>query len=372
MGNPSLFQPGRLFLAILFLVFMFIPGPAATAAEYYGFHRGTRPLGMGGAFTAIADDFNAVYFNPAGLASIQGFTLGLLDPTVGVSENTVDLYNDFEDIDSDDVTEVAELMREYVGENNHVDAAFDLHLGFKVKDAGVMITAIGQSASNIRIRNPVNPEAQITSINDYGGVLSMGVSVPGIKGLKLGASLKAVCRRSLNEFYSATVIADDDLGDLIDDDIEEGSGVSADLGAIYSFSLLKITDVSLGVTGMNLPEMDFGDAMDAKTQINTGVALRQKIVGFTLTEAIDIYDVTDNICEDSSFEKKVHLGAELKFPWLISLRAGLNQGYYTAGATVDFKIIKIDVASYGEEIGVIAGQKEDRRYSASISIGWAW
>ncbi len=34
------------------------------ALETYG----ARPMGMGGAFTAVADDANAPYWNPAGLA----------------------------------------------------------------------------------------------------------------------------------------------------------------------------------------------------------------------------------------------------------------------------------------------------------------
>ena len=37
---------------------------------------GARPAGLGNAFTAIADDINAVYFNPAGLCQIQNDMLG--------------------------------------------------------------------------------------------------------------------------------------------------------------------------------------------------------------------------------------------------------------------------------------------------------
>ncbi len=37
---------------------------------------GARPLGMGGAFTALADDENALFYNPAGLASQEKFRFG--------------------------------------------------------------------------------------------------------------------------------------------------------------------------------------------------------------------------------------------------------------------------------------------------------
>ena len=47
------------------------------ASEPQVFIRGIRPLGMGGAFTAIADDQNAVFYNPSGITQRQGglFTL---------------------------------------------------------------------------------------------------------------------------------------------------------------------------------------------------------------------------------------------------------------------------------------------------------
>lgn len=38
---------------------------------------GARPLGMGGAFVAVADDINSVYWNPAGLANIKNKVLSL-------------------------------------------------------------------------------------------------------------------------------------------------------------------------------------------------------------------------------------------------------------------------------------------------------
>lgn len=54
-------------LIILCLLFFFnIPGYACV---------GARSMGMGGAFTAIADDINAVYWNPAGLQQLKGCEL---------------------------------------------------------------------------------------------------------------------------------------------------------------------------------------------------------------------------------------------------------------------------------------------------------
>ena len=43
-----------------------------TVAQFLKIGAGARPIGMGSAYTALADDINAVYWNPAGLARIGG------------------------------------------------------------------------------------------------------------------------------------------------------------------------------------------------------------------------------------------------------------------------------------------------------------
>src|SRR5262245_19879932 len=53
------------------------PGFASRAAAQTAEVVGTRALGMGGAFVAVADDPTAVYWNPAGLPRMGVINLGL-------------------------------------------------------------------------------------------------------------------------------------------------------------------------------------------------------------------------------------------------------------------------------------------------------
>ncbi len=70
----------QLVIAVLAAVLLFALAPAAFAAEedpvgtgaLFDVGMGARALGMGGAFVAVADDANAIYYNPAGLALIEG------------------------------------------------------------------------------------------------------------------------------------------------------------------------------------------------------------------------------------------------------------------------------------------------------------
>ena len=64
-------------ISILFVLFFAIVGFAqttkigTTAAQALKYNVGPRAIGMGGAFTAIADDITAVYWNPSGTANIN-------------------------------------------------------------------------------------------------------------------------------------------------------------------------------------------------------------------------------------------------------------------------------------------------------------
>jgi len=77
-------------ISLIGILGLFLLMQTSNAVEEGAFARigvGARPLGMGGAFVAVADDANSVYWNPAGLTSLKGmeFTsmysqqLGIID-----------------------------------------------------------------------------------------------------------------------------------------------------------------------------------------------------------------------------------------------------------------------------------------------------
>lgn len=54
-------------------------------ANFVNVETGARAMGMGGAFVAVADDVTALYWNPAGLATIEGFEVfGMRTDVYGV------------------------------------------------------------------------------------------------------------------------------------------------------------------------------------------------------------------------------------------------------------------------------------------------
>ena len=362
------FVRGIVGFAIMAL-FVFGTGYDIMAKQYPRLFRGVRPLGMGDAFTAVADDENALFYNPAGLSEISSFQIGIINPLVEVSKKSIDLVQDAQDADLDDTGEVADLLREYVGEHQHFRVSLFPHVGFNVAGAGVMVGGLGQGTLDASIRNPVWPEANVDAVIDYGVLGGFGLDLP-FEGLRGGIALKFLQRESLSEIYTATDIADPNFEDTLEDDLHSGSGFSADLGVIYELGFVPVFDTNVALVVQNIPEMDMGDAKDIDTQANLGLSIEKSFSAFGLVGALDYKDLTGAIEEDDDISKRIHLGAELKFLKFLAVRAGLNQGYLSAGATLDLWVLRFDFATYSEEVGAYAGQREDRRYVAQITLGW--
>ncbi len=364
---------GFTILAVMSLVVVETPSNVL-AKEYPTLYRGIRPLGMGGAFTAVADDENAMFYNPAGLAETDELvgvdvTIPLPVPLIEVSTNSIDLYNDIQDTDMDDTGEVADLLRDYVGKHQHLRIGLFPNARFKIANVGAQIGALAQATVDMDIHNPVWPEVHADVVSDYGLLIGGGMKLP-FAGLSAGAAIKMLTRNSLNEVYRATDIAGDDFGDKVNDDMKSGSGFSADLGLMYDIPYLSGYNPKVALVVQNVPNMDMGDAKEIKTQINGGLAVEKSFAGVTVIGALDYVDIGNGIGEDDDYPKRIHLGAEVQFPVILSVRLGLNQGYFTAGATIDVWIIRLNFATYAEEVGAHAGQRDDRRYAGQIVIAW--
>jgi long-subunit fatty acid transport protein len=73
MINKKSLRRAMLFLLVIFLSLPVLNfGTVKPLYTYYSLSYGARSLGMGNAFTAVADDLTAVYRNPAGIAEMDG------------------------------------------------------------------------------------------------------------------------------------------------------------------------------------------------------------------------------------------------------------------------------------------------------------
>jgi hypothetical protein len=342
--------------------------PGAQAAGTYPLYRGVRPLGMASASTAVADDENAAFYNPAGLVRVKRLELGIVNPLLECSQSALDLAKDADDTDFDNTSEVTDLLRKYIGEHEHVRFAALPFAAFPAGSAaGVAFGALLQFNGDLVARNPVWPEADVDAVVDLAAFGATGFKVP-VEGLSFGVGLKYDQRQSLREVYTPAEIAADDFDDRVEDDQRDGSGGAADLGVLYKLPW-EAAEARFGLAALNVPSMDMGDAEPVETELNAGASIEHQFGKIRLLGALDYQDLTSAALEDSGMGKRLHVGGEVGFSYL-ALRAGLSQGYLAGGASLDFRLLKLELATYSEEVGVYAGDKEDRRYVAQVSLGW--
>jgi hypothetical protein len=72
--------------------------------------------------------------------------------------------------------------------------------------------------------------------------------------------------------------------------------------------------------------------------------------------------------EGQSLWTSLHVGAEVALFSLVRLRAGINQGYITAGLGVHLFVVDFNVAYFGRELGGFAGARQNQGLTAELAF----
>lgn len=360
---------------ILALCAMMVLGAApASASEMDKFYSGVRPLGMGNAFAAVADDENAAFYNPAGLTYVEEGRVELINPKINVSTNTLDFQKDASNLNTGDTVAAVDMMRKYIGKHQHM--ALDLFPNYTRHNFEIGV--LGKVSLDAEINSPSFPVLQADLKNDAGIIVALGHSFMEDK-LRAGVTLKYIQRKRFYKEFTAVDFASSNTSYNFNDNLKTASKFGADLGFTYQFED-KDWKPRIALVIQNIGDMNFGDYQATATspvipnaikqQINLGGAVTRDLWITKATLAADYNDVAGSVGTDKDKGKRLHMGAEIKFPKILALRAGLNQGYMSYGAGLDFWLLKLDYAYYKEEVGAYAGQREDTRHALELSIGW--
>jgi hypothetical protein len=335
------------------------------AKELPYIYRGARPLGMGGAFVALSDDANALFYNPAGLANIKEGRITPVSLQIEVGEGAYKYYKDALDVDLKNDQEVASFLRKHIGDYEHISASFFPSYSRPNFAFGI----IGSAKSNFQARNRQYPTLIVDTIEDVGAGAGYAHSLFN-ENLLFGASVKYLYRRSNENEYSIADITTDDFKDRFKDDFTHGSGILLDLGVIYKFKDLalggKNLNLQAGLSANNLIGNKLGDAENLDPHVDAGLSSR--VDQFTF--AADYVDIFGELGEDTDVGKRIHFGIEYAATGTLTLRAGIYQGYPTFGVSLGTWFAQFDVLTYAEEVGTFSGQEKDRRYLLNMAVGF--
>ncbi len=344
---------------IRFLVFLFLTTPSALMAADIGLS--ARALGMGNAYTAVVNNGDAIFYNPAGLAKMGGFRWTILDP--GIATNTYDSYQRYLDI-AEDSSDVSEIINDLYGEEVTVYTGMKTLLSF----GSFAFGAYGVVDGNFLVNNPVFPNIETVYRVDYGFVAGGGFEmIPEL--LHMGLQARRVSRQGGALPIGVSTIATLD-SDTIQNELDRsGIGYAFDWGMTLQFPgalkpTLAFTWRDMGNTSFE-PTTEGGVAPDPVQQEQIiGLGINYESLLMDIRPAIDYRFVNDS---NTQLGKKLNMGIEFSWP-LIDIRGGFHQGYYTLGTSFDLWIMRVDAATYGVELGEYPGQLEDRRYMLQISF----
>jgi tetratricopeptide (TPR) repeat protein len=277
---------------------------------------GARAMGMGGAFTALADDPTAVFWNPAGLEFItqQNATFFHMSLIEGAS----------------------------------YDFLGYVYPTYNLGTFGLGIGRIG--VTDIQWKDNSGFGESTFSNQEYHIYLSYAKRLP--YNLTAGATIRFV-RRGWSGIEG--------VGDLVD------TGLGADIGVMYKpewFGSRLYQDWSFGLKIHNFfsPRLNEGlESDEFPLSIRLGLFKKIRFVGGESFDALLDFDYSEKR------DMRLHLGTSYKYRDLGELRLGFQSDGLTFGAGVTYNIFQLDYAFGTHEYSEVFSATH--RISFSINFG---
>jgi hypothetical protein len=376
-GNSSF----RIFSAALICL---VGSGLAHAEEMYGPSEGVVPFGMGRAYSAVADDWLALHYNPAGLALAKGIDLQVVDLKVESNKDVLDSYNTIKTM-NDDSTSTASKINKLMGK--HLEAKINNVSQLTIPSFAIAL--IYDMQLDADLKNIAYPQTKIRYIKDQGVKAGFGFGFGKDKQVRFGIAGKMINRTGGIQTIGIDEIGTISNSSLLDRFQYSGVGYGADVGIQYRIPMKGRTEWTLAWAWHDVGYTSYGKYSQGNRPTRTednmvaGMALRIPIGGRVnrryarrygqprstnhLSFAMDYSHIRQSTDEEQ-FAKHLHFGMNIDLP-VVSIQMGLNQGGVTFGTAVNLLGLRVTAATYSEEIGSYAGQQRDRRYLLSIGAG---
>lgn len=222
-----------------------------------------------------------------------------------------------------------------------------------------------------------NYQMGLAGVADVGPALTFGYKFLDNDALSVGTTAHFTYRMGINPNYSLLDFLTSDSPSL-NTIAGDGAMINFDLGSTYEFVEWGAFKFRAAVAAQNLLGGKYSNSLmgllkqktapaEQPTSLAFGVASTRPEWGDFMgtTFALEFSDILNNA--NGSFFKCIHLGAETRWK-SISMRLGINQGYFTGGLGFDFRYFTLNASTYGEEMALNVGVIEDRRYAIDLGF----
>lgn len=345
----------------------------AVAAEQERVLESSRFLARGNTFVAATDSDEATRANAATLAEPKlTFQLRWLQLDVLLGANTVNSVSDIASIDGEaNAVALLDTFRDKFGKRQYGRVQV---MPLATRIFAFEMAPFVTSSSFIDMRLPSTPTVEFNSHTMTGVNFSYARTFG--KDLLVGMTLRPAHRQQFHgdiAFADLLEFVDNDdfeLSDILER--EEGFIVGTDIGVIWRTG----KNWRWGLVGENLGHAanlaDFQHPTSPLAQrINLGLDYRMDFKPWYWDWLVDIQNIDQAWAGQLDVYRTLHLGTELGLSYLsrdtdLGLAFGLNEGYVTSGLYINMLIMRLNLAYYAVEVGEYAGQRKDRRWSATL------
>lgn len=325
---------------------------------------------LGGAHVTMNDGFSSLMNNPAGFYSIES-EFSVAEVTMGIKGPVFDIANI---IINEDMDEIPSLLQ-------GVYAGIDLlgPVSFGYVGGGLGFGIYSNSYSVISSNGPLTINADIGSeiILTSGYAMRLPLPLPETHTIDAGMLLKGTFKGEVSFSKSVLEIMDIGMDTLKTEPFSFITGIGVDLGLRYS--LLNI--ITLGLVGRDVYSPTLRNEYTNVEAFSSGAEPVREIRGivpFALDFGImyspdfesknlfisgikiylDYYNIFDFwLYPELAVNPILHvgIGAEVSILSIWDIRAGFNQGLFSAGFGLDLYYFKLNLAMFGIELSTEPG-----------------
>lgn len=348
--------------SLTLIAFMTMLASSAQAGMNRSLLRSPEALAMGGAYTAIVDDIDAPFYNPAGVAAIDHMSVHYVSVAPTISDWMITGWSTLSDLSNPSGADMNRLM----GQNIYVQTTATT----AVLTPGFAIVGLYDVQGALYAKNQALPKIEYGYQTTSGVQAAFAFSTTDgrargkgkrnseyLNEWRFGIGGKFLSRTGGYRLLSAAELLSIDTADTSSLIGGQGVGYGLDLGVQRVQRVNPNVTLHWGAAFLNLGDVTFGNgASPLKGDLTSGVAItvKQGMAGITLA-----YDIAQ-LNRDDDFSKKQNVGMRVRLP-MLDIYGGFHQGFLTYGAAFDVWITRIAAAVYQEELGAYQKQNPENR-----------
>jgi len=378
-------------------------GKSSTPALWRSRYVTPRAAAMGGAFTAIADDEGAFYYNPAGIGLKDKMRFQLINLVMAINPDTIKYTENLQAIiDASEKEGKTRQEREdlvkKIKELQNYEIGASLRAGeFAFAQVGNFGTAFHFDAEMFAY-TPFTGNEMLSIKSIIHSDFRLGYAHNILENLRIGTTLSYQNKASLNSNIDLNKLTAENIEEELAEDIQVGSGIGIDVGALYTPDITMKPTFGLSILnlgGISYTESSYLRSTFEELGKNEKTGTVRKIekpnngfasfnIGFSITPlelplglsdlyvrgTLDFQDLNTPLPS----ERKIHFGFDGGFQNLFTMQMGMGDGMFSIGSEFTLKILgwtflKLNYAYYGVERGLSMKEEnsiKDRRHILGI------